>query len=51
MIQGKDKGSWNKEIPFSIVSIIRSESRLQKWIRKETNNKGVRDRSKNEINA
>lgn len=22
MIQGKDNGSWNKEIPFSIVSTI-----------------------------
>lgn len=49
MIQGKDKRSWNKEIPFSIVSTIISQWRLQKRIRRETNTKGVRDRSKNEM--
>ena len=41
MIQDKDKRSWNKEIPFSIVSTIRSECRIKKSIRKETNKKGL----------
>lgn len=35
MIQGKDKGFWNKGIPFSIVSTTRSELRIKIDSKKE----------------
>lgn len=41
MIQGKDKGSWNKEIPFSIVSTIISQWRLQKGFEGRQKQKGL----------
>ena len=50
MIQGKDKGSWNKEIPFSIPFFQQLDQNAEfKQILKNTNKKkGVRDRSINE---
>lgn len=50
MIQSKDKGSWNKGIPFCFqLSQQLDHNEESKSILKETNKRGVRDYSINEM--